>query len=199
MVDMRIASIDLTVLGGPSRVDLDVDFGTPGPRGSRIFGLTADPRLLTTPKPIEIKNYDLGIVINSSAPDYLTVYQKVGATLEDWEQFAALYPNFYATREAVTFDENGEGSFEIIVSEVFTLGDVFIDNPFAIERFMVQAQIQTQPGQTQRPSSVGMGLSIRAEASSQILTISLKAVEFNGTTWVPITGQRLVHSFSTVI
>jgi len=199
MVDTRIASIDLSVLGGPSRIDLDVDFGTAGPRGSRIFGLTGDPRLITTPKPLEIKNYDLGIVINSQAADYLTVYQKVGATLEDWEPFAALYPNFYATKRNVVFDEDGEGSFEIIVSEVFTLGDVFVDNPFAIERFMVQAQLQNQPGLPQMPSSLGMGLSIRAEGSAQILTVSLKAVEFDGTTWAPVTGQRLVHSFSTVI
>lgn len=199
MTDVLVGSIDLSVFGGPSNISLDLDFGATGVRGSRIFGLTRDPRFPTTPKPLEITNYDLGIVISSAEPDYLTVYQKVGATPEDWEPFAALYPNFYATKKEVTFTA-GVASFEIVVSEVFSLDNSVIGNPFAIERFMVQYQIEDRSEDTDSfPISSSMFLSIAPVGSAQVLTVSLKAIEYTGTVWQPVSGNRVVHSFSTVV
>ena len=56
MADVILSTEDLTVFGGPALISLDVDFGPSGSRGSRIYGVVADPRLSTTPKPQDIQD-----------------------------------------------------------------------------------------------------------------------------------------------
>lgn len=188
MTTPLVGSIDLSVLGGPSSISLDVDFGPTGARGSRIFGVPADPRLITTPKPLEVTNYDLGIVITPSAPDYLTVYQKTGASMEDWEPFAALYPNFYATKQNLTFDSNGVASFQIVVSSVFTVAS------YALEMFNVFYQINTS-----NPIATSMTKSLAQSGNDQVLTVTIKAIEFGASSWSALTGQKAVDVFATVV
>lgn len=188
MTNPTVGSIDISVLGGPSTVNLDVDFGPTGTRGSRIFGVSADPRLATTPKPLEIMNYDLGIVITPSAPDYLSVYQKTGTSPEDWEAFAALYPNFYADKKTINFDAQGTGTFTIIASSVFTVPT------YALEMFNVFYQIENS-----NPVSSAMTLSLGQNGNQQVITVTIKAVEFNGTAWSAVQGDKVVHVFSTVV
>lgn len=188
MTNAVVGAIELSVLGGPSAIDLDVDFGPTGVRGSRIFGLPADPRLLTTPKPLEILNYDLGIVITPSAPDYLQVYQKSGTSSEDWEPFAALYPNFYGKKEELSFNSSGEASFQIVVSNVFTIFT------YSVEMFNVLYQIEND-----KPIASSMTLDLAASGNDQILGVTIRAVEYDGTSWVPLQGDKMVDIFSTVV
>lgn len=188
MTNAIVGAIELSVLGGPSSINLDVDFGPTGVRGSRIFGLPADPRLLTTPKPLEILNYDLGIVITPSAPDYLQVYQKSGTSPEDWEAFAALYPNFYGVKKELTFDSNGQASFEIIVSDVFTIFT------YSVEMFNVFYQIESS-----NPIASSMTLDLSTSGTDQVLEVTIKAVEYSGSAWAPLQGDKMVDVFSTVV
>jgi hypothetical protein len=188
MTNAIVGAIELSVLGGPSAINLDVDFGPTGVRGSRIFGLPADPRLLTTPKPLEVLNYDLGIVIAPSAPDYLQVYQKSGTSLEDWEAFAALYPNLYGVKKELAFDSNGEASFEIIVSDVFTIFT------YSVEMFNVLYQIENA-----NPVASSMALNLSTSGTDQILEVTIKAIEYSGSAWTPLQGDKMVDVFSTVV
>jgi hypothetical protein len=188
MTNAIVGAIELSVLGGPSAINLDVDFGPTGVRGSRIFGLPADPRLLTTPKPLEILNYDLGIVIAPSAPDYLQVYQKSGTSPEDWEAFAALYPNFYGVKKDLTFNSSGVATFEIIVSDVFTIFS------YSVEMFNVFYQIENS-----NPIASSMTLDLSTSGSDQVLEVTIKAIEYSGSTWAPLQGEKAVDVFSTVV
>jgi hypothetical protein len=188
MTNPTVGSIDISVLGGPSTINLDVDFGPTGVRGSRIFGVSADPRLSTTPKPIEVMNYDLGIVITPSAPDYLSVYQKTGTSPEDWDAFAALYPNFYADKKTVSFNSQGVGTFTIIASSVFTVP------AYLLAMFNVFYQIENS-----NPISSSMNLSLDQSGNQQVLTVTIKAIEYNGTAWSALQGDKTVHVFSTVV
>lgn len=188
MATPLVGSIDLSVLGGPSSISLDVDFGPTGVRGSRIFGLPADPRLISTPKPLEVINYDLGIVITPSAPDYLSVYQKIGASAEDWEAFAALYPNFYSVKENLVFNSSGTASFDIVVSSVFTIAS------YALDMFNVFYQINTT-----NPVATSMTKSLAQNGSAQVLTVTIKAAELVSSSWTPLIGEKAVDIFATVV
>lgn len=188
MTTPLVGSIDLSVLGGPSSISLDVDFGPTGARGSRIFGLPADPRLISTPKPLEVTNYDLGIVITPSAPDYLSVYQKTGTSVEDWEPFAALYPNFYAAKQALTFNSSGVATFQIIVSSVFTV------TTYLVEMFNVFYQINSS-----NPIASSMTKTLTQNGNDQVLTVTIKAIEYSSSTWSPLQGQKAVDIFATVV
>lgn len=90
MAEVLLSSEELTVLGGPSSVSVDVGIGATGDRGSIIYAVSADPRLATTTKPSDIKVYDITIVIDPSQSDYRVMYQKIGPGSEDWSELIDL-------------------------------------------------------------------------------------------------------------
>jgi hypothetical protein len=201
MTDATVSSIDLTVFGGPSSIDVDVDFGTIGPRGSRFFGVIADPRLSTTPKPVDALIFDLALVVTPSAFDYLTIYQKVGSGSEDWEALAELFPNVYSTKQELDF-VGGSASFDLVLNNVFTIED----QNYNVSRFMVQLNIEDRVNETKRPVSFSTSLAVNAVADDQVLTVSINAIEYNTTAgpggtpaWVNISGERVVHVLATVV
>ncbi len=194
MVDVVLATEDLTVFGGPSSINLDVDFGPTGPRGSRIYGVAADPRLSTTEKPPSLQNYDLAIVITPSEPDYLTVYQKIGVTTEEWVQFASLVPNLHATKYNVTFTA-GVATISLIAS------DIFILDSYTADKFMVQVNLENANPLLVRPVSTGVTLSVTTVSNKKVLNITIAAAEIDPTTgvWSAVTGERIVHIFASVV
>ena len=66
MAEVLISSDDLTVLGGPSTVAVDLDFGATGTRGSLIYASNGDPNLPASGIPAGVLPYDLAINISAS-------------------------------------------------------------------------------------------------------------------------------------
>lgn len=199
MADVILSTEELTVFGGPASINVDIDFGPTGTRGSRIYGVETDPRLITTEKPVDIQNYDLAMVISPSQPDYLTVYQKIGTTDEEWLQFASLIPNVFSTKAKVTFNNSGVAMGVVPVSDIFTLdADAYI-----ADNFMVQLSIENQAAAGSpallKPTTVGYSLSITELNGKKYLVITTTAVEYNAATlsWLPVTGERVAHLFIT--
>jgi hypothetical protein len=78
MVDVIVSQENLTVIGGPSNVNLELDFGPQGPRGSNFFTGTTDPDTFFTEEVVDLlkpQQYDLYINVNQSSADYGKVYQ----------------------------------------------------------------------------------------------------------------------------
>lgn len=196
MTEVVLSTEDITVFGGPSSINLDVDFGATGPRGSRIYGVSADPRLATTEKPPSLQNFDLAMVISPSEPDYLTVYQKIGVTTEEWAEFATLVPNIFATKEVVDFD-NGLGSITLIASDLFILDE------YTADPFMVQVRLEDENPLLNRPTATGVSIAVVPGtgplASKKLLVITITAAEIDPTTgiWSAVDGERTVHLFVT--
>jgi len=201
MTDSTIAALDLTVFGGPSSINVDVDFGTQGERGSRIYGVTADPRLSTTLKEFDSKIFDLVIVLTDLTGDYLTIYQKVGAGNEDWTPLAELFPNIFSTKQTKTFT-GGTASVEIVLNDVFTIENQNYD----VSKFAIQCSIEDRVNQTKRPVSSSISLAVNAVADDQVLTITINAIEYNSTggvggtpVWQNVIGERVIHVLATVV
>lgn len=198
MTDVILSTEELSVFGGPASINVGIDFGPTGTRGSRIYGVETDPRLITTEKPADIQNYDLAMVISPSEPDYLTVYQKIGTTDEEWLQFASLIPNVFSTKAKVTFT-NGVATGILPVSDIFTLDA----NAYIADNFMVQISIENLAASTTpallKPVSVGYSLSISELNGKKYLIITATAIEYNVSTlsWLPVSGERVAHLFVT--
>lgn len=193
MVDVVFNNDNVTVLGGPSSIDVNVDFGTQGVRGSRIYAVIADPRTLPANQlPADLIPFDLGIVITPSAPDYLKVYQKQGTSVNDWIALYDIVPNVFSTKAVVTFT-NGVASAQIPVSTVFS-GITTFD----VANFAVQYEIEgtTTPP---LPITTASSLSIVPVNGVQILNITVTAYEFDGTNWSLLSGDRNVSLFVTVV
>lgn len=193
MVDVILNTDELTVLGGPASIDLDVDFGTQGIRGSRIYSVIADPRTLPSNQlPADLIPFDLGIVISPSEPDYLKVYQKQGTSVNDWIALYDIVPNVFSTKSVVNFS-SGVASAQIPVSSVFSGL-----NSYDVANFAVQYEIE---GNTTPPLPItsSSSLSVVPVNGVQILNITVTAYEFDGTNWSVLSGDRNVSLFVTVV
>ena len=90
MADAELSSLSVVVVGGTTSQQVDLNIGPQGTRGSRIYGVTADPRLSTTVKPEDTILYDVAIVVTPEESDYRVMYQKTGYGSEDWIQLIDL-------------------------------------------------------------------------------------------------------------
>lgn len=186
-LDVIVDSDDLIVLGGPSSISVSVDNGPQGIRGSRIYGVLADPRLESTDKPEDLLPYDLAMVVSPDQPDYLSVYQKIGQSAIEWIKLASIAPNVFSAKATVTF-ASGIASSQIPVSQVFTVSD------YDVSHFTVQLQIEGD-----YPISHSLSLSVIPANGEQYLNIVVNAIEFDGSSWSSISGDRTVHIFATAI
>lgn len=90
MAEVDISSVSVVVVGGSTSQEVDLNIGPQGTRGTRTWGVTADPRLATTTKPAEVSLYDIAIVVTDTESDYRVMYQKTGNGDEDWTELIDL-------------------------------------------------------------------------------------------------------------
>jgi hypothetical protein len=112
MVDILLSSEELSVFGGPASIDLNVDIGAQGVRGSYIFTGNGKPTDPDVDFSQEIKAYDLYINLKPSDIEYLFLYQygSINGVLS-WSKVLRLIPNtalanipvIFYNGEAVTF------------------------------------------------------------------------------------------------
>jgi hypothetical protein len=94
MVDILLSSEDLSVFGGPAAIDVNVDIGAQGIRGSFIFTGNGKPTDADVDLPETIQPYDLYINLKPSDIEYLFLYQygSVNGMLT-WSKVLRLIPN----------------------------------------------------------------------------------------------------------
>jgi hypothetical protein len=112
MVDILLSSDDLSVFGGPARIDLNVDIGAQGNRGSFIFTGNGKPTDPAVDLPLSVQPFDLYINLKPSDNEYLFLYQygSINGVL-GWSRVLRLIPNtalanipvIFFNGEAVTF------------------------------------------------------------------------------------------------
>jgi hypothetical protein len=95
MVDVLLSSESVTVLGGPSRVNVGLDIGPEGPRGSRIFAGNSTPDIFFTPEvtaSLQPKLFDIFVNVDTNDQDYGTFYQYLDINnANSWVQIAQLF------------------------------------------------------------------------------------------------------------
>lgn len=200
MVDVVYSSDDITVVGGPSSVNVNVSSGTRGVRGSRIYSVPGDPRLLTDQElPSDLLEYDLAIVVDSDSNEAFSIYQKVGSSPQDWEPLPPLSLNVFSTRVDIAFDGTGVAYAAIPVSLVFDL------ESYDVSQFAVQYQLENRTGTNNLyPMTSAISLDVQVGEYEglpvQNLVAAFTAAEFNGTSWTPLVSTtRTLHAFITVI
>lgn len=119
MVDIVLDSDDLTVLGGPSEINVELNVGATGKRGVFIFTdfVRPDSPLVTFSEPPVL--FDLFLLIDPSSDEYLQIFQYLNQDgVLTWVPVVQLTFNVYNTARNVEF-VNGRGEVQI---DVFQLG-----------------------------------------------------------------------------
>ena len=182
---------DITVLGGVSNITVDVDFGSQGKRGSLSLYGNGKPSEVSLPELPQV--YDTYINLLPSDDEYLYYYQYVNKPSGPaWDPRFKIIPNNYSENKNVTFVD-GLVTFNINVASISL--PLVTANPTA-ENFNIQYSIlgSTNPSS----SSVSLG-TITTTSNSLILPITIKSIDFDGTSWANTSGQRVIHLFITVV
>ena len=186
MPDVVLNNDDVTVLAPPSIIEVLVDIGPQGTRGSQFFVGVGNPNSVSIGQTPNLND----LYINASPGGelgYLYQYRsEPGGNV--WVEVLDIYPSVYSENAQVTF-ESGTSEVIIPVADIVTV----TGTPLVSENFSVQYSIaHTNPvaSAMQIPALVGAG---------DNLVINLEAVEYAGGTWSALDESVTIHFNITIV
>jgi hypothetical protein len=199
MADILLSNDDLTVFGGPEIVNLDLDFGPTGDRGSIIIGVQGDPRQSSVNNLIsqDIQALDIAIDYSPSSETYKTIFQNVKMLNNQlqWTPLISLKTNFYSETKGPLTPVNGKIAIAPInLSSIYNLSEGTVTS----SRFSVQYSISSLDS----AGPLATNLIIKDLNTSQgfvALPLEIEGIEYLEGAWVPMTGPKYVHLFITVV
>jgi len=213
MADILLSNEDLTVFGGPVEISLDLDIGPQGDRGSIIVGSNGDPRdasvnaaLSLQPRyretlppyalPTGINALDIAIDYNPASTTYKTVFQRVATpTGTQWTELFSLKTNYYSSIKDVTAVNGTITVPPINVTDIYGGSGLTVASEAS---FNIQYSISSEAPSNPMATSLVVN-ELNTGPGFLALPLQIKGVEYNGTTWEPITGPKRVHLFITVV
>ena len=186
MPDVVLNNDDVTVLAPPAIIEVLVDIGPQGTRGSQFFVGVGNPNSVSIGQTPNLND----LYINTSPGGelgYLYQYRsEPGGNV--WVEVLDIYPSVYSENALVTF-ESGTSEVIIPVADIVTV----TGTPLVSENFSVQYSIaHTNPvaSAMQIPALVGAG---------DNLVINLEAVEYAGAAWSALDGSVTIHFNITIV
>lgn len=186
MPDVVLNNDDVTVLAPPAIIEVLVDIGPQGTRGSQFFVGVGNPNSVSIGQTPNLND----LYINTSPGGelgYLYQYRsEPGGNV--WVEVLDIYPSVYSENAQVTF-ESGTSEVIIPVADIVTV----TGTPLVSENFSVQYSIaHTNPvaSAMQIPALVGAG---------DNLVINLEAVEYSGGTWSALDESVTIHFNITIV
>ena len=188
-IDVRnilLANDDLTVLGPPATLDVLVDIGPQGIRGSQFFVGVGNPNLINIGQTPQIND----IYLNTSPGaevGYIYQYQAQPGG-NTWVQVLDIFPTSYSINYEVPFT-SGSGSATIPVSDIVDV----TGTPLTAENFSVQYSIaHTNPVSSSMAIPALLG-------SGDNLVINFEAIEYSGGSWSALDEEVTVHILITIV
>lgn len=218
MSEVQVSEDNISVIGGPSEVKLELDVGAQGQRGTFIMYGFPEPNSPeaqeTFISPPQI--FDFYVVVDPGSENYLQMYQYVNQDgVQLWAPALKLAINIYSTTRPITFI-NGVGTTEINLSDLGIAGvtetgntqsiDVnFFTQPGSAAYFNVQTSISNfnplfaldpEGGETLDlfptiHSYVVSDVYLDGADNQLKLPINFSAVEITGTSTVPVNDKTL--------
>jgi hypothetical protein len=190
MPDVLLSNDDITVLGPPAVVELLVDIGPTGTRGSQVFVGVGDPNSITIGQTPILND----LFINTSPGGELGyMYQYVSEPGGDtWIKVLDLNPSIYSINYEAIFSA-GTTSITIPISDIVDVTGA----PLTADNFNVQHSItHTNPiaSSISIPALVGDGSN---------LVVDIAAVEYSSESgpaeWLELDGYLTVHLVVSIV
>ena len=183
-IDVLLNTDDIVVFGPPDVVEVLVDIGPSGTRGSQVFVGIGDPNL------VEIGQTPIlnDLYINASpGEDYGYMYQYVSEPGGDtWIQILKINPIIYSQNHLTTYT-SGTASIVIPIADIITV----TGTPPTAENFNIQYTISHE-----NPVASTMAV---PTLSGTDLTINFTAIEYDTGTWSDFSGEVVTHLFITIV
>jgi hypothetical protein len=186
MPDVLLSNDDVTVLGPPNTVEVLVDIGPTGTRGSQVFVGVGDPNVF------EIGQTPLlnDLYINTSpGADYGYMYQYVSEPGGNtWIQILEISPTLYSQLHTTTYVD-GVAQVVIPISNIVTV----TGSPLASNNFVVQYSIAHDnpvASSVVVPALTGAGTN---------LVLNFSAIEYTGSVWQNLDEEVTTHLFISIV
>jgi hypothetical protein len=186
MPDVLLSNDDVTVLGPPNTVEVLVDIGPTGTRGSQVFVGVGDPNVVEIGQTPLLNDLYINV---SPGTDYGYMYQYVSEPGGNtWIQILEINPTLYSELHTTTYVD-GVAQVVIPISNIVTV----TGSPLSSTNFVVQYSIaHSNPTASSItvPALVGAGTN---------LVIDFTAVEYTGSAWQNLDEEVTTHIFISII
>jgi hypothetical protein len=177
MADIVLQTVDLDVFGGPSSLQVEVDFGQTGQRGSRIFAGFLGPTIDLVGE--EVLRYDW--YINNTTGRMFQYTIQPGGNILTWVEAVNLVLSQYSVISTTSFTA-GATTINIPTNQLTT------DSGTVPDDYVVRYSIEGS-----NPISSAFTYAI---VGSNI-AITINAIEYSGGSWSNLSGNKDVHLFIT--
>lgn len=191
MVDVLLNTEDVVVLGPPEVVDVLVDIGPQGSRGSKFFVGSGEPNSLTLNGVIFGETIILNdMYINvSPGPNYGYMFQYISSPGGDsWVEVLRISPTIYSSIQSAEFS-SGFASLTIPIPTIVSGLTV----PLEVFNFSIQHNISGT-----NPISSSFQVQPLSESGTNLIII-FNAVEYVDDSWAPLSGAQDIHLFISIV
>lgn len=177
MVDVVLNTDDLTIFAPPENIEIQVDIGPQGIRGSKFFVGAGNPNsaTITVDEKIAGQQILLGDVYINVSPGggYGYLYQYIAEPGGNvWVAILDINPIIYSINYSAIF-EDGSAQIIIPINDIITVST----EPLTAENFNVKYDIEhTNP----------IASAMEVSATSSDLVIDINAVEYDTSSWVEL-------------
>jgi hypothetical protein len=189
-----VEAIDVSVIGGPTKINVDLDYGPPGKRGSQIFMGYGDPNSPDTTIGQTPELNDVFINVSTAVPnEYLNGYQyKNDDGTLSWITVFKLLPNQYSVNKEISFVDGVAEDIVIALSD-------FTTDPATVEPENINIQ-HSFIGSNPVASAISISpTKVTIDGGIEAISFNVSASEFVDSEWTPATGSKTVHLFITVV
>jgi hypothetical protein len=200
MTEVVLSTDQLTVLGGPSSINVEVDMGATGPRGSYTYIGYGHPNTTTSLDDKDIQVYDLYIDVDPSSDSYKTMFHYIDL-VSGWQSVVRLSPNTYNFNKVIGSSTSSaplkwvDGSATISLAMVSIVPPEIANNT-SIDKFNIQYSINNSDTDSVISSTFSVG---ELTGTPTSLPITIKAIEYVDSSWRPIDSTVIVNLFINVV
>lgn len=176
MPEVLLSNDDITVLGPPETLELQLDIGPQGTRGSKFFVGSGDPNAQTSGGVLNGQTLQLNDLYLNASPSatYAYVYQYVAEPGGNtWVEVLDINPTIYSVNYVTTF-EDGDAQIIIPIEDIVTISGT----PPTAENFNVKYSIA-------HDNPIASSMQIPAIVGDDLI-INLDAVEYDSSSWIPL-------------
>lgn len=202
MAEVAYSSDDITVLGGPSKISVEVDVGPKGSRGTFVMYGLQNPNEAPASAFIDTPIiFDLYVVIDPSSEFYLQMFQYLNQDGQlIWVPVFKLSTNVYSTNRVLTFT-GGVAELDINLFELGLTNVADIQFPgsgriFSVQLTLTNIDLSDPFGSLSLPAatSVVTGDVYQSEVDELIyLPITITAAEID-----PLSGWQAISDKSVI-
>lgn len=188
-INVNLTPASLDVYGGPASVDVLLDYGSTGIRGSKIWVGNGNPVQELVGQDIKVGDLFINTLQGDPFYGWLYIYTESVAG-PAWETALRLNPSQYSIALEKSFNSSGVTVTDILLSNLTK--DLVVDPARLTIRYSIENANSNPVSSSFRYQIVNVE---ENGSTVKYLRITISAVKYSGSTWSNLTGDHKIHFF----